>query len=97
MTVHKAPQALCVQLKRFTPWGRKIPSTITYERKLTLAPAMSEKQVRMSLSPSNIETHLVPRSRQRIPYTESLSTLAQVPILVITIPTLKGKLAVGIE
>lgn len=50
MTVHKAPQALCVQLKRFTPWGRKIPSPITYERRLTLAPIMSEKQVRRSLA-----------------------------------------------
>lgn len=41
ITVHSAPQALCIQLKRFTPWGRKLTHQVEYPRKLDLDSVMS--------------------------------------------------------
>ncbi|KAG8803344.1 hypothetical protein FRC20_002190 [Serendipita sp. 405] len=44
ITVHKTPQALCIQLKRFTPWGRKLTHPIEYAERLSLQDAMSSGQ-----------------------------------------------------
>ncbi|KAH9927232.1 cysteine proteinase [Fomitopsis serialis] len=43
-TVHEAPLALTIHLKRFSPMGRKIGHCIKYEERLSLQPVMSEGQ-----------------------------------------------------
>ncbi|PVF96341.1 cysteine proteinase [Serendipita vermifera] len=45
ITVHKAPEALCIQLKRFTPWGRKLTHPVAYSSNLSLQDVMSEEQI----------------------------------------------------
>lgn len=44
ITVHKAPMALCIQLKRFSPWGRKITNMIDYPETLSLNEILSDNQ-----------------------------------------------------
>jgi len=41
-TVHEAPVVLSVHLKRFTPMGRKISTSIDYKERFSLKPFMSE-------------------------------------------------------
>ncbi|THH13632.1 hypothetical protein EW146_g6609 [Bondarzewia mesenterica] len=43
-TVHDAPLALTVHLKRFSPLGRKMGHLIRYDERLSVAPFMSEDQ-----------------------------------------------------
>lgn len=43
-TIHKAPVVLTVHLKRFTPFGRKIPHHIKYDERISLQTVMSEGQ-----------------------------------------------------
>ena len=50
ITVHTAPQALCIQLKRFTPWGRKLTHQLRYPSVLNLNDVMSNDQVRPGLT-----------------------------------------------
>ncbi|KAG8832905.1 hypothetical protein FRC17_000347, partial [Serendipita sp. 399] len=44
ITVHKAPPTLSIQLKRFTPWGRKLTHPIEYDERLSIQDAMSSGQ-----------------------------------------------------
>ncbi|KAH8830323.1 cysteine proteinase [Flagelloscypha sp. PMI_526] len=41
-TVHQAPNALTIHLKRFTPWGKKITHPVSYPEKISLRPYMSQ-------------------------------------------------------
>ncbi|KAI0692259.1 hypothetical protein BC835DRAFT_1357862 [Cytidiella melzeri] len=43
-TIHEAPAALTVHLKRFTPMGRKMAHPIRYDERMSLQPYMSQGQ-----------------------------------------------------
>ncbi|KAI0089063.1 hypothetical protein BDY19DRAFT_905998 [Irpex rosettiformis] len=43
-TIHEAPAALTVHLKRFTPMGRKMAHPIRYDERISLQPYMSQGQ-----------------------------------------------------
>jgi hypothetical protein len=90
ITVHKAPEALCIQLKRFTPWGRKLTHPVAYPSNLSLQDVMSDGQVCLSGSEiQGVESHLYIRFRQNMHYMASLYMLGAPQTLVIIMPTSK--------
>ncbi|ETW84138.1 cysteine protease, partial [Heterobasidion irregulare TC 32-1] len=56
-TIHEAPVALTVHLKRFSPLGRKIGHAIRYDERISLAPFMSDGQFGPSYSLYGVISH----------------------------------------
>ncbi|KAI0307038.1 hypothetical protein B0F90DRAFT_1665355 [Multifurca ochricompacta] len=57
LTVHEAPLALTIHLKRFSPLGRKIGHAVRYDERLSLSHAMSEGQYGPSYSLYGVISH----------------------------------------
>ncbi|KAI0268122.1 hypothetical protein BC834DRAFT_968344 [Gloeopeniophorella convolvens] len=56
-TIHDAPLALTIHLKRFSPLGRKIGHVVRYDERLSLAHAVSEGQYGPSYSLYGVISH----------------------------------------
>ena len=56
-TIHDAPEALTIHLKRFSPLGRKIGHPVQYDERLSLAHAVSEGQYGPSYSLYGVISH----------------------------------------
>jgi ubiquitin carboxyl-terminal hydrolase 36/42 len=56
-TIHDAPEALTIHLKRFSPLGRKIGHAVQYDERLSLANAVSEGQYGPSYSLYGVISH----------------------------------------
>ncbi len=56
-TIHDAPEALTIHLKRFSPLGRKIGHAVQYDERLSLADAVSEGQYGPSYSLYGVISH----------------------------------------
>lgn len=56
-TIHDAPEALTIHLKRFSPLGRKIGHAVQYDERLSLAHAVSEGQYGPSYSLYGVISH----------------------------------------
>ena len=56
-TIHDAPVALTIHLKRFSPLGRKIGHPVRYDERLSLARAVSEGQYGPSYSLYGVISH----------------------------------------
>ncbi|KAI9467150.1 cysteine proteinase [Lactarius psammicola] len=56
-TIHDAPEALTIHLKRFSPLGRKMGHPVQYDERLSLAQAVSEGQYGPSYSLYGVISH----------------------------------------
>jgi len=56
-TIHEAPEALTIHLKRFSPLGRKIGHPVQYDQRLSLTHAVSEGQYGPSYSLYGVISH----------------------------------------